>query len=133
MFQLLEKLYAEFVDFKDTTNQRLENIDKSFDNIDKMFEGVDKRFEGLEKEVKKNSILLEEVKSDVRSVAEILDSHIKADAREHAELEKLIEDDISMVNNSIKLLREDITLVAAENDKNRLKIYKHKRTHGFER
>lgn len=72
MFQLLEKLYAEFVDFKDTTNQRFENIDKSFDNIDKMFEGVDKRFEGLEKEVKKNSILLEEVKSDVRSVAEMM-------------------------------------------------------------
>ncbi|MGE5473516.1 MAG: hypothetical protein ACM3UU_04765 [Ignavibacteriales bacterium] len=47
VYELIEKMYAEFTD-------RLNGIDSKFDGIDKKFDVIDHRFDTLEKEIRQN-------------------------------------------------------------------------------
>ena len=47
-FELIEKLYGEFVGFRQETRDRFDGVDKRFDGIDNRLDGVDKRFEGID-------------------------------------------------------------------------------------
>jgi len=47
-FELIEKLYGEFADFRKETRERFDGIDNRFDGIDNRFEGIDNRFDGID-------------------------------------------------------------------------------------
>lgn len=61
VYELIEKMYAEFTDRLNGIDSKFDGIDKKFDGIDKKFDGIDKKFEiidhrfdNLEKEIKQN-------------------------------------------------------------------------------
>ena len=47
-FELIEKLYGEFADFRKETRERFDGIDNRFDGIDNRFEGIDNRLDGID-------------------------------------------------------------------------------------
>ncbi|HOR86946.1 MAG TPA: hypothetical protein PLL98_10740 [Bacillota bacterium] len=48
-FELIEKLYGEFADFRKETRERFDGIDNRFDGIDNRFEGIDNRLDGIDR------------------------------------------------------------------------------------
>lgn len=47
-FELLEKMYSEFVQFRQETNDKFDGINNRFDGTDSRFDGVDSRLDKVE-------------------------------------------------------------------------------------
>lgn len=54
----------------DAIDRRFDGMDQRFDGVDKRIDGVDHRIDGLEATVHKQGVLLEEMRSDIKGVAE---------------------------------------------------------------
>lgn len=54
VYELIEKMYAEFTDRLNGIDSKFDGIEKKFDGIDKKFDVIDHRFDTLEREIRQN-------------------------------------------------------------------------------
>lgn len=57
-FTLLEKMYSEFINFKEETSKRFDRVDGKFERIDERFEKMDERFEKIDERFEKMDLRL---------------------------------------------------------------------------
>lgn len=97
VFVLLEKLYGEFRDFKEETNQRFEMIDKRFEKMDERFEKIDERFEKMDER-------FDDLEAQVlqnRKVIEENARHIEQNGRGILRIESKLE---NVTNDKVRIL-----------------------------
>ncbi|WPX09081.1 hypothetical protein [Anaerocellum danielii] len=99
----------------EVVEQRLDALEKRLDVLEQRVEGLERRVDGLERridrlevETTKNSVMLEELKRKLELMAEIQESYMQQNAREHEELKKYIDDRISIVELAVRRLSDDI-------------------------
>ncbi|WAM33965.1 coiled-coil domain-containing protein [Caldicellulosiruptor morganii] len=99
----------------DRVEQRLDALEKRLDVLEKKVEAFERRVDGLERridrleaETTRNSVMLEDLKRKLELMAEIQESYMQQNAREHEELKKYIDDRISIVELAVRRLSDDI-------------------------
>jgi chromosome segregation ATPase len=117
-FELLEKMYIEFnkrfdqVDKRfEQIDERFEQIDERFEQIDKRFDQVDKKFEQTDRKIDNNTILLENLRKDMRTVAEGQMSNIEANKRQHEDIKENIDERTDVIEMAVKhnaILLDDV-------------------------
>jgi septal ring factor EnvC (AmiA/AmiB activator) len=69
-------LYGFFKEFRNSINERFEQIDKRFEQIDKRFEQIDKRFEQIDKRFDRLEERVDRLDERINKVEEKLDMKI---------------------------------------------------------
>ncbi|MEZ0537186.1 hypothetical protein ACAG39_08010 [Caldicellulosiruptoraceae bacterium PP1] len=106
----------------DGVEKRLERVEQRLDNVEKRLDMVEQRLDNLEQDVailkdrvdkledsvNKNAILLEDTKRKVELMAEIQQSYIDQNQREHEQLKVLFNDKIEVVETAVKSLAKDV-------------------------
>lgn len=78
-FELLEKMYSEFVQFRQETNDRFDGIDNRLDGHDTRFDSMEKSFDGIRGHIariendhgRKLDLLLDGYKQNSEDISEI--------------------------------------------------------------
>ncbi|MFL0198288.1 hypothetical protein ACJDU8_22385 [Clostridium sp. WILCCON 0269] len=89
MFDLLEKIYSEV------------------QSHSKRLDGLDQKFDSLESEVKKNSITLEGVQSDIKTMAEVQKSHMQQNEKAHRDIVKPLSEKVDVIELAVKDISKD--------------------------
>jgi archaellum component FlaC len=63
---------ARIDDFKETVNQRFDQVDRRFDQVDKRFELVDKRFDLVDKRFERVDRQFAEVKNEISELRQTM-------------------------------------------------------------
>lgn len=50
-FEMMEKLYVEFIGFRKETRERFDGVDQRFDGIDQRLDAMDQRFDGIDRKL----------------------------------------------------------------------------------
>jgi len=85
----------------DRVEERLDRVEERLDRVEQRLDVLEKRVDKLEVETTKNSVMLEDLKRKLELMAEIQESYMQQNAREHEELKKYIDDRISIVELAV--------------------------------
>jgi chlorite dismutase len=86
----------------------------------KILEGQEElkvRFNGLENETKKNTMILEEVQTDIKTIAEVQKNHINQNEKQHEEILKIVNEKNDIVCLATKELAKDLSEIKSKFDK----------------
>jgi len=92
----------------DRVEERLDRVEERLDRVEQRLDVLEKRVDKLEVETTKNSVMLEDLKRKLELMAEIQESYMQQNAREHEELKKYIDDRISIVELAVRRLSDDV-------------------------
>lgn len=76
-------------------------IEKMYSDILGRFDKIENNLNGIKDESKKNSIDIEEIKVDIKTLAEIQQSHFEQNQRNHQEIVETLSDKVSTVEKAI--------------------------------
>lgn len=80
VFELLEKLYSEFANFKQDISKKIDNVDNKVD---------------------KNTLLLEQVNEKIEILAEVQQNHLEINERQHDEMSKTSKEQMQLLKNAL--------------------------------
>ncbi|WP_271629112.1 hypothetical protein [Caldicellulosiruptor sp. DIB 104C] len=91
----------------DALEKRVDSLEQRVERLEQKVDVLEQRVDRLEKETAKNSVMLEDLKRKLELMAEIQESYMQQNAREHEELKKYIDDRISIVELAVRRLSDD--------------------------
>jgi archaellum component FlaC len=74
----LDEMRREINQRLDGVDRRLDGVDQRFDAVDQRFDGVDQRFESADRRVVQLGVLIEQVRHEVQTVAEMVVANTEA-------------------------------------------------------
>lgn len=87
-FELLEKMYAEFISFRQEISDKVDNVDNKVDII--------------EKKADKNTILLEHIEDKIKILAEVQRNHLEINERQHEEMNEINKDQLDLLKSALQ-------------------------------
>jgi len=96
------KLYYEELKNMDNNN------DKLFGFMEKMYGEMQEGFKELDSKIGNNTIILEEVRTNIKTIAEVQDNHIKQNESQHMEMMELTNEKVDIIELAVKNLARDI-------------------------
>lgn len=84
------------------------NNDKLFGFMEKMYGEMQEGFKELDSKIGNNTIILEEVRTNIKTIAEVQDNHIKQNESQHMEMMELTNEKVDIIELAVKNLARDI-------------------------
>lgn len=91
------------------------NNDKLFEFMEKMYgemQGMktemQEGFKRLDLKIDKNTVIIEEIETNVKAIAEVQDNHIKQNEKQHIEMMEITNEKVDIVELAVKNLAKDI-------------------------
>ncbi|SPF51960.1 hypothetical protein SBF1_5500003 [Candidatus Desulfosporosinus infrequens] len=78
------------------------------DSLDQKVDSLDQKVDSVDQKVTKNSIEIESIKSDIKTIAEIQKAHIDQNERDHEKLFTFIDHEIGLHSIILKKLSSDV-------------------------
>lgn len=101
-------------------DSRFEQIDSRFDKIEnKMndgFKNVDSRFEKVENKLNKNTVILEEVKKNITTLAELHEAHGEQNERSFHSINDLINEKSDLIETALTNTTRDMNDIKEDID-----------------
>ncbi len=94
-FELLTKMYSEFINFKNEITSKVGNLSENMST-------VNDKIDNLSEQVKKNSVTLENVQDKLQTMVETQESHYEENQRHHQEIVELLTEKITTVEIAVK-------------------------------
>ncbi|WP_051569234.1 hypothetical protein [Alkaliphilus transvaalensis] len=109
VFDLLEKLYSEFVDFKHEVNRRFDEVESRLDKLETRLDKVETRLDKLETRLDqvdsrlgKMEVNQERLEDKVTEVFEAIETLAETNERQHQEILKELKGDIGILQLAVK-------------------------------
>ena len=71
-FELIEKLYSEFTEFKKETKEGMNDLNNKFEGLDNKFEGLDNKVQGLDNKVQGLNNEVQGLNNEVQGLKKIV-------------------------------------------------------------
>lgn len=99
-FELLEKIYSEFLDFKE--------------DMSEFKEDTTNRLEHLEQIQNNMQIMQEKMSKDIKTITEVQANHMEQNERQHREMMKVLDEKSSLLEGAIRHLAGETIMHTAE-------------------
>ena len=100
-FELLEKMYAEFISFKQETNsfrQETNNFRQEFSSFR----------QEINHKVDKNTLLLERMEDKIQILAEVQQNHLEINERQHDEMNERNTEQLDLLKSALQHIVRNI-------------------------
>lgn len=87
IFKLLEKMYSE--------------ISNRFDKVESNLKDIKSELNEVKDETKKNSINIEDIKKNIKVLAEVQQNHYELNQRNHKEIVEMLSEKVSTVEKAV--------------------------------
>lgn len=111
MFNLMEKIYIEMQNGFSQVNQRIGNLESKVDNLESKVNSLETKVDNLEVKVDKNTLILEKVQNDVKTLAEVQQSYSE-------ELDRTKDKDGRTLGERLEIIELAITNVSKSSSEN---------------
>jgi chromosome segregation ATPase len=108
MFELMEKMYIEFSSFKTDITTEIKGIRQDLNVVKEDVNGLKEDAKSLNVKVDKNTMLLEDLKSKVETIAEVQKSHLEQNEKAHNEIVKNLNEKIDVIELAVKDTSNDV-------------------------
>lgn len=102
IYDLLEKMYIEFTEFRNETNERLSNVDNRLLEVDNRLLEVDNRLFKVEQRLDKNEINQESINDKISEAFEAISSLAEINEKQHCEIMRELKGKINVVELAVK-------------------------------
>lgn len=104
IFNMLEKIYIELQE----TKKKVDNLEGRFDNLEGRFDNLEGKFDNLEGKVDKNTLLLEELRTDVKTIAEVQSNHMNQNENQHKQISENVKDETNIIKMAVTDIYGDV-------------------------
>jgi len=111
IFEKLDSMDRKFgtMDEKiDIMDKKIGTMDEKVDTLDEKFGTLDKKFDTLDRKVTRNSVDIESIKSDIKTIVEVQKAYMDKNERDHEKIITLINDGMSLHSAILKNLSSDV-------------------------
>ena len=113
-FELLEKMYSEFLDFKkDMTDFKKDMTDFKKEMFDFKEDMTDFK-EDTTNRLSKIETIQEKMSKDILTITEVQANHMEQNERQHREMMKVLDEKSSLLEGAIRHLAGETTMHTAE-------------------
>ncbi|SHN80840.1 hypothetical protein [Desulfitobacterium chlororespirans] len=108
-----ERLILELLQ---SINQQVQGIEQHIQGIDQRVQGIERHVQQIDQRLRKAEVSIDEIRKDVRILAEGQVAHREQDEREHKQIIQLISDKTIVLEKAITRNSMDISEVKEERD-----------------
>jgi len=87
---------------------KLDSLDQKVGSLDQKVGSLDQKVDSLDKKVTKNSIDIESIRTDIKTIVEVQKAYIEKNERDHEEIITLINHEISLHSAILKNVSSDV-------------------------
>ncbi|BAE84832.1 hypothetical protein [Desulfitobacterium hafniense] len=97
-------------------NQQVQGIDQRVQGIDQRVQGIEQRVQGIDQRLRKVEVSIDDIRKDIKILAEGQVAHREQNEREHEQIIRLIDDKTVVLEKAIVHNSVDIREIKEEQD-----------------
>jgi hypothetical protein len=102
-------MFGIILDKLDTLDTKVDSLDTKVDSLDTRVDSLDTKVDSLDTRVIKNSVNIESIRNDLKTIIEVQKAHMDQNERDHEKIMKHIDDKTDLLKDILKRHSEEIT------------------------